>query len=241
MVQICRAFTTYLHYSNFNLFVMNLKLFILAIAGVSFASCSTAYKSGQTPDDVYFSPVRAVDERDHREEEKTTETRTDSYEEREIRMATRDRRWRDINEDYDYNSRYDPYRYGYNYGYYYNPYYYNRPVFLPGYTIINPKNSTPRSTNLGSYNNPTLVVANNKTGETKWVPANRSYNNSNNVGSFIRRVITPAATTNNNNRSNTNYENNNTRTYTPSSNSNNSGSSSSGSSGTPVSRPTRRN
>lgn len=223
---------------------MKLNLFILAVAAVTISSCSTAYKSGQTPDDVYFSPVRAVDERETREEVRRTDNRTDSYEEREIRMATRDRRWRDINDEYDYNYRYDPYRYGYNYGYYYNPYYYNRPVFLPGYTIVNPKNTTPRSTNLGSYKNPTLVVANNKTGETRWVPANRSYNNSNNAGSFIRRVITPAATTNSgSNRNNTNYENNNTRTYTPSNNSSNSNSSgsSSGSSGAPVSRPVRNN
>ena len=27
-----------------------------------FASCSTAYKTGQTPDDVYFSPERQRDE-----------------------------------------------------------------------------------------------------------------------------------------------------------------------------------
>ena len=223
---------------------MKLNLFILAVAAVTISSCSTAYKSGQTPDDVYYSPVRAVDERETKEEVRRSDNRTDNYEEREIRMATRDRRWRDINDEYDYNYRYDPYRYGYNYGYYYNPYYYNRPVFLPGYTIVNPKNTTPRSTNLGSYKNPTLVVANNKTGETRWVPANRSYNNSNNTGSFIRRVITPSATTNSgSNRNNTNYESNNTRTYTPSNNSSNSSSSgsSSGSSGAPVSRPFRNN
>ncbi len=223
---------------------MKLNLFILAVAAVTISSCSTAYKSGQTPDDVYYSPVRAVDERETKEEVRRSDNRTDNYEEREIRMATRDRRWRDINDEYDYNYRYDPYRYGYNYGYYYNPYYYNRPVFLPGYTIVNPKNTTPRSTNLGSYKNPTLVVANNKTGETRWVPANRSYNNSNNTGSFIRRVITPSATTNSgSNRNNTNYESNNTRTYTPSNNSSNSSSSgsSSGSSGAPVSRPVRNN
>lgn len=224
---------------------MNLKLFILAAAAISFASCSTAYKSGQTPDDVYFSPVRAVDERETRDEVRRDDNRPDAYEEREIRMATRDRRWRDINDEYDYNYGYDPYRYGYNHGYYYNPYYYNRPVFLPGYTIVNPKNNTPRTTNLGSYKNPTLVVANNKSGQTKWVPANRSYNNSNNGGSFIRRVITPAVTNSNNSSRSTNTyerstpETNNTRTYTPSSNSGNS--SSSGSSGTPVSRPVRNN
>lgn len=228
---------------------MNLKLLILAIAAVSIGGCSTAYKSGQTPDDVYFSPVRAIDEGETKDEVRTNNTRTDTYEEREIRMATRDRRWRDINDDYDYTYRYDPYRYGYNYGYYYNPYYYNRPVFLPGYTIVNPKNTTPRSTNLGSYKNPTLVVANNKTGETRWVPANRSYSNSNNSGSFNRRIITPSNGNSSGNSSrsgNTYSDNNNTRTYNPSNNSSSnrsssSSSSSSGSSGTPVSRPTRNN
>ncbi len=226
---------------------MNLKLLILAITAVSISSCSTAYKSGQTPDDVYFSPVRVLYDTDTKEEVRTTNERTDTYEEREIRMATRDRRWRDINDDYDYTYRYDPYRYGYNYGYYYNPYYYNRPVFLPGYTIVNPKNTTPRRTNLGSYKNPTLVVANNKTGETRWVPANRSYNNSNSSGSFLRRIITPAGSgkTNNSSRSSGSYDNNSTRTYSPSNNSgssrSSSSSSSSGSSGTPVSRPVRNN
>ncbi|RYF88894.1 MAG: hypothetical protein EOO03_07320 [Chitinophagaceae bacterium] len=226
---------------------MNFKLFILAAAAVSFASCSTAYKSGQTPDDVYFSPVRVVDERESREDDRT-DYRSDSYEEREIRMATRDRRWRDINDEYDYNYRYDPYRYGYNYGYYYNPYYYHQPIFLPGYTIVNPKNTAPRSTNLGSYKTPTVVVGNPKTGEgTRWVPANRSYNNSNsNPGSFNRRIITPSSTQSSRERTyersnNVDYNNNNNRTYTPSSNSNSSSNSSSGSSGAPVSRPTRNN
>ncbi len=229
---------------------MNIKLLLIAIAAVSITGCSTAYKSGQTPDDVYYSPVRGIDESDNsRKRVDRTEYRADAYEEREIRMSSRDRRWRDLNDDYDYNYRYDPYRYGYNYGYYYNPYYYNRPVFLPGYVIVNPKNNTPRMTNLGSYNNSTLVVSNNKTGETKWVPSSRSYNNSNsNGGSFIRRIITPSTSYpsgsgNSSTRSST-YQNNDTRTYTPSTNnSSNSGSSSSGSSsgGTPVSRPTRGN
>ena len=29
---------------------------------IVFASCTTAYKSGQTPDDVYFSPARPQEE-----------------------------------------------------------------------------------------------------------------------------------------------------------------------------------
>lgn len=237
---------------------MNIKLILLALATVSIGSCSTAYKSGQTPDDVYYSPVRAIEERDNvrqtRDERRDDYYRVDNYEEREIRMSTRDRRWRDLNDYYDYNYSYNPYMYGYNHGYYYNPYYYNRPVFLPGYVIVNPKNSTPRMTNLGSYNNPTLQVANNNTkGSTKWVPAGRTYNNSNNSGSFNRRIITPATSYPNqgyNNRNSGVVERNDTRTYNPSSNNNtnsrsstpSSSSSSSGSSSSgSVTRPTRGN
>lgn len=241
---------------------MNIKLLLLAIVAVGVTSCSTAYKSGQTPDDVYYSPVRMVDERDDSEDrvQSNTDSRTDNYEEREIRMATRDRRWRDINDNYDYNYRYDPYRFGYNYGYYYNPYYYNQPVWLPGYVIVNPKNSTPRMTNLGSYNNSTLVTVDPKSGQTKWVKSERSYNNSNsnsnrNTGSFIRRVLTTPSSTNtssSNRSSDYNNNNNNDRSYTPSTNNSNSNSSSnsspsqssssgSSSGGSPVTRPTRGN
>jgi hypothetical protein len=41
---------------------MNIKVLLLALAAGSIASCSTAYKSGQTPDDLYYSPVRVVEE-----------------------------------------------------------------------------------------------------------------------------------------------------------------------------------
>jgi hypothetical protein len=225
---------------------MNIKILLLAIATGSIASCSTAYKSGQTPDDLYYSPVRVVEEKVEKKDEVRRNTRYDNYEDRAIIMRTRDRRWRDLDDYYDYNCYYDPYRYGYNHGYYYNPYYYNRPVFLPGYVIVNPKNNTPRMTNLGSYNSSTLVVSDTKSGETQWIRTNRAYNNSNNSGSFIRRIITPSDNNNNNNNSRTYSNDNNSRTYSPSTNNNNSsssGSSSSGSSssGGSVPRPARGN
>ncbi|RYF88949.1 MAG: hypothetical protein EOO03_07180 [Chitinophagaceae bacterium] len=211
---------------------MNVKILLIAIASVSLGSCSTAYRSGQTPDDVYFSPVRAVEE-DTRKEERREE-RVDA-EEREIRMASRDRRWR--NWDNDYDCRYDPYRYGYSYGgYYYNPYYYPYPVYSGyGWAYVNPKNTTPRMANLAGYNPKSLVVSNPKTGETKWVNSPKVYNNSNNSnsrnsGGFVRKVL---------NSNSSSERTGNNRTYTPSSNSSSSGKSSSG--GAPVSRPARRN
>lgn len=229
---------------------MNIKFLLIAIATVAVTSCSTAYKSGQTPDDVYYSPARAIEENSYRNE---VDYRTDNYEDRAIRMQVIDRRWRYLDMDYDY--RYDPYRYGYNYGYYYNPYYYNRPIYLPGSLIVNPKNNTPRMTSLGSYNNTRLVSSDAKSGHTRWVNSREYINNSNdsrNNNNFNRRVLTPvfnnsnnSSGNNNSNNSRSNSSENNTRTYNPSSNSSNnsssSGSSGSSNSGGGVSRPNRGN
>ena len=41
---------------------MKLSYYSLALTVAVFSSCTTAYKTGQTPDDVYFSPVRQQDE-----------------------------------------------------------------------------------------------------------------------------------------------------------------------------------
>src|SRR4051812_21468607 len=111
---------------------MNIKILLFAISIAAMSSCSTSYRSGQTPDDVYYSPKKVVEE-DYREENKKDEVRKDTYEDREIRMAVYDRRWRDFDDDYDYN--YDPYHYGYSYGYYYNPYYCHYPVYFNNIVI----------------------------------------------------------------------------------------------------------
>lgn len=207
---------------------MNVKFLLIAIAAVSLGSCSTAYRSGQTPDDVYFSPVRVVEERTERDDRRD---HTADTEERVIRMSSRDRRWRDWDDDYD--CRYDPYRYGYSYGYYYNPYYYPYPVYS-GYKYVNPKNNTPRMGNLAAYNPKTLVVSDPKTGATKWNNTPKTYNSgSSNNGGFVRRILTPS--TDRTSSGNTN------RTYNPSSGSSSSGSSGTRSSGAPVSRPARGN
>ena len=227
---------------------MNAKILLLAFSAVAFTSCSTAYKSGQTPDDVYYSPVRPADETRKEERYNTQPNYTQTtVEEKRIRMTIRDRRWRDLDDDYDYSYNYSPYRYCYsgynNYGYYYNPYYYSRPLYSPRTEV----NTTPRMVNLNTYKNYTAAVTstNPKTGSvtTTYQPG-KQYNNSNNnggsrIGNAIRQVITPSASSNTNSSS----SNNNTRTYTPSNNNSSSSSSSSssgsGSSGTPVARPGR--
>ena len=37
---------------------MNSRIILLGLAVAAFSSCSTAYRTGQTPDDVYFSPAK---------------------------------------------------------------------------------------------------------------------------------------------------------------------------------------
>ena len=218
---------------------MNIKILLLALSAAAVSSCSTAYRSGQTPDDVYYSPARVAEE-DYRQEQKKDEVKHYTYKDRQIQMSVYDRRWRDFDDDYDY--RYDPYHYGYSYGYYYNPYYCYYPVYITNVAISNPKNTVPRMTNLGSYNNTVYSIQNTKTGNSNFMSTPRPYNNSNSANNYIRRILSsPAPEYNNstNNSSNTTSPDNNTRSYTPSSSSSSSGSSSSGSSGTPVSRPGR--
>lgn len=209
---------------------MQLRTLLIITSAIAFASCNTAYKSGQTPDDVYFSPARlVVSEAKHdKEEEKETRqnetAKTESNEEREIRMRIRDRRWRDLNNDYACNCScdYTPYKYGYNYGYYYNPYYYSAPVYFVNSKYTNPKMAPARAANLGSYT-PTVTVKtiDPKTGNTEYRRRAGVFNNSNNTTQ--REVYTPSTN----------------RTYSPSNNnsSNNSSSNSNRSSGSGQSVP----
>ena len=204
---------------------MNNKITLLALAAAfSLTACNTTYKNSQTPDDVYYSPLKEMVE--EKEEEEYTKV---DPEETEIRMATHDPRWRNMDDRYDYDCHHHPYRYGYGYGYYYNPYYYPYPVYSPYIKFSNPKNSTPRMVNLGGYTPQTITVRDPKTGQYQTPGNTRTYNTSN--SGSTRRVI--------NSRS-VNVGSNDSRTYSPSSSS--SGSSSSGSSSgssRPVSRPVR--
>ena len=158
-------------------------ILIILLSGFLLSSCSTAYRTAQTPDDVYYSPAEQVKERT-RVERKVT--RDDYYDRDEAlyRMRLNDYRFNRLDAYWDYD--YNPYNYGYN-GYYYNPHYYSGPVYSTGFhygyyapgmgyypnsyyhspfysspyyyygapqvIIRTPTNSTIRSTNLGAYNN----------------------------------------------------------------------------------------
>ena len=198
---------------------MKHKILLLACTTALLASCSSTYRNGQTPDDVYYSPVRLTDDDNQKEEQKRDQV--SNQHDRQIRMARYDRRWRDLD---DFDCRYDPYRYGYGYGYYYNPYYYPFPVFFSS-PIRNPKNNAPRTTSLGSYRYEEIKTVNPKTGVVENIYRGRRYNQSN-AGRVIREIFSPS-----NNQSS---GGNNNSTYSPSS-------SGSRSSGAPVSRPARGN
>lgn len=224
---------------------MKNKLLLLAIAVVSFTSCSTIYKSGQTPDDVYYSPVRLVGETSKTEtryQERNYSQERNFSEERQIRLGMYDPRWRNFDNDIFYN----PYSFGFNHGYYYNPYYYPFPVYNNVIVVgaPNPKNSTPRMTNLGAYgsaNSNYNLNTNTKTGSPYRAPV-RSYNNSNGskLGNTLRTIFS-TDTPSGYNRNNSGNSSQSNRSYTPSSGTR--GSSGSGSSGNSgggsTSRPSR--
>ena len=200
-----------------------MKNILLLVSLITFASCSAIYKNGQTPDDLYYSNPKVVTENTDRYE------RLDNvYEERQIRMAAIDYRWRMLDDRYDFNHSYNPYAYGYNYGYYYNPYFYPYPFFGQNAVFVNPKNTTIRKTNLASYSNTVSGYTPSKSSNSSRTNSVRGYNNSNNQ-------------TYRNNTNDTRTYNEN-RSYTPSSNSNsNRGNSNSApaSSGSSVPRPPR--
>ena len=211
---------------------MQFKFLLMALSVAVFSSCSTAYKTGQTPDDVYYSPVKPVAEKKYTEREEDRRRVNNDY---EITMSIRDQRWRNFRDDYNFDN--SPYNYCYcncnSLGFYYNPYYYPWAIYTPMPVYTARVNTTPRMVNLNAYNGYNSKVARGKTNNTLTFSNPSQYNNSNRSGSrlgeIFRQVIVPAASSSNNSRS-----------YSPSSGS--SGSSSSGSSGGgsgSVSRPGR--
>ncbi|MBA3674700.1 MAG: hypothetical protein H0W75_07045 [Chitinophagaceae bacterium] len=175
----------------------NFLLFAIIIATIS--SCSTSYKTGQTPDDVYYSPARY--DYDSVRTERRDNTVYDNSEDREIRRRVYNRRNRRYDDTYERSN----YPYGnnnYPYGNNYPPVYTN-----PKYGTT-PNTSQPRKTNLGGYSTTTATDSvsyrSGKPGSTGSTPL-RTFGNSNNsssdnksgLGSFIKRVFSSDGSYNN--------------------------------------------
>lgn len=232
---------------------MNRQILLLALTAAVLSSCTTAYRTGQTPDDVYFSPARPQDEYVQVNDDDDKYRYDDEYyDDRYLRMKVHNRtRWEYLN-DWYYYDRYS-YRYNYYYGSYYNPYtswnYYYNP-YCPNYVVVyNPKVqpttvsvTKPRNFNLTSYTNTNFNNTNSNVKVVSTTPRSVGrpvYNNSNSSG--LSNTLNKIFSGGNNNNSNNSYSPP-TRSYTPSSsgNSGSSGSSSGGSSsGGGVSRPSR--
>jgi hypothetical protein len=112
---------------------MNTKFLLLAFGIAGLTGCATSYKTGQTPDDVYFSPApKYVEKETVKEERENREDGYYDYRDRAVRLKTGNyRRWNSLDNPYYFDGySYSPsnnYRYNYSYGYSYNynPYSYN--------------------------------------------------------------------------------------------------------------------
>jgi hypothetical protein len=225
---------------------MNTKVLLLACSIIGFASCAT-FKSGQTPDDVYYSPAKKYTQNEENKDEVKNKRKTEeyNYEDRSLRMRTTDRRWATLENPYyaesyryNHNCNCDCNQYNYynsKYGFYNNGYYWNnsyRNYYGNGYywqsnvayTPAKPKYIAPRG---GTYSN-------GRTYNNNTYSNNNNTNTTNSKGSTIIGNIFGNSNSNSGNAQPV-------RSYEPSnSNSSSSGSSSSGSSSSGSgSRPSR--
>lgn len=170
-----------------------------ALALVVFSSCTTAYKTGQTPDDVYYSPARPQDEYvqvDENRNSRYAEYSDEYYDDRYLRMKIRNRtRWTELN-DWYFNER--PYRWYYGYTYYggcicndpWTPYTYWNSVYNPyyhPYIVTGPRHSNvaynlPRTFNLNTYTNTPRTMFVQTGNNPKYNTYNNFPSNNNNSG-----------------------------------------------------------
>lgn len=221
---------------------MKLTILLLSVSLAFLTSCTTSYKTGQTPDDVYYSPERAGEEYVRTENDREPRYNDEYYEDRYLRMKVRNRtRWSDLDDWYysDYRNRYNvylgccmcesnwsPYS---NWNTYYNPYYQNYVIIK---NVKSPVYTRPRNFNLNAYNPSNQQNTQNYT--------NPKYNSATSNSSNNNNSYTPRTNNNNNNGNrlreifrseNSGSSSSSNSSSTPSSSNSSSSSSSSGSSG----------
>ncbi len=163
------------------------KILFLALFTALISSCSSTYKTGQTPDDVYFSPERP--QTDNYVQVKNNNRRYYSadeyYEDRLLRMKVRDRnRWIDVDDWYYYNNSYN-YSYSRNWNNPWNAYTYWNFAFnpySPNTIFFTPKTATavnmPRIFNLNGFTNADAQI-NKGNSKVPGINTNNWYYNSN--------------------------------------------------------------
>lgn len=242
-------------------------ILFFALAVVILGSCTTASKTTQTVDDVYYSPTRPQDEYVVVDKQPTEDRyysgSQDYYTDRYMRMRLANPyRWSALDDYYfnnpyaynyygSYNNWYSPWNSYWGWNSYYNPYYVS-PIFIKNPVRFTQVPSRATVFNPRSYLNTTpMNVSPAKSGSTRGGNSNMSYYNPsyNNGGGSTRYNNSNSSSrgsySNGNSNSNSGRSNNYTppsqstptRSYTPSSSSSSSSSSSGSSSSS--SAPTR--
>ncbi|OIR13323.1 hypothetical protein GALL_57080 [mine drainage metagenome] len=203
---------------------MKQTIFSILVAAGFLTGCTSAYKSSQTPDDVYYSPAKYVvakelnTTKDQREYQEYISSNDDRY----LQMKVHNYDYWNSLDDYSYwndsryyyyNSFYNPYYssfynpygwggyysgFGYGYGFGYNPYYFGYNPFYDyygGYGGYGGGWYNPAFV-VNSYKDPTLNIG--TAGSNIFAYQNRIYNNSNNSPFYNFRPGTIAGTSTNN-------------------------------------------
>lgn len=162
--------------------------------------CSTAYKTGQTPDDVYFSPARPEAEyvRVQRTETRRVRHYEEDHEDRFLRMRIRNRhQWNDLDDWYTF----ERWSIGYNqffaptlnpfasWNYFYNPYFSS-----VAFTQVPVKNvyTRPRIFNLGSYQQAPVnlkMIQQSTSAGNNYIPFGTPRNGSGSRGNALREAF----------------------------------------------------
>ena len=193
---------------------MKLILPILSLT-LLFASCTTAYKSGQTPDDLYFSSARPeADYVSTKEEDKNKETRYESNEDRYLRMRVHNRhQWSEVDDYY-----YDQNAYTYsscNCHCDYNPHLYWNNYYTPYGTVFTTpqQNNGPRVTNLNVYNSTGSSAPKSYPTKGSYAPVSQPRGNTGNNGSSLRNIFkSSSSSTESSTNSSSNSSSNSTNT-----------------------------
>lgn len=181
---------------------------LVMLSVILLSSCTAAYRTGQTPDDVYYSPARPEEEylRAQREESRRYRYAEEDYEDRYLRMKVRNRhQWNDLNDWYAYerwtlgsNTYFAPTVNPFvSWNYFYNPYYsYYNPYFSHWAitsAVTKPVTNRPRTFNLNTYQQTPVNIKSTRaqSGQSSpgsyTTPTGRS--NSTNRGNALREIF----------------------------------------------------
>ena len=229
----------------------NCLFFTLLGMGLFITSCSTAYKTDQTPDDVYYSPGRPAAERvdivKNKEQQEQYENYVSSTDEQFLRMKVGNYyRWNML-DDYSYwnDSRYDFSHFNYYSSIGYSTYYghnnwslgwgsyFNRPIYSwgnPYYTLVsyyNPKTAIgkPSESAISAYKNKNYSNANtfsNGNAKSSYSNSNYSTPNSNSFSSLVKKVFSSSNSSESYDRAVRSFDNSSSGTRTSSASTNNS-------------------